>query len=696
MTGIKIVDNIEPNLPEDHVVRTTMNHEKWFKIIGGVLNIPSENALRGNFVLVDKLIEALHNFKHWQPQKGIWDDSKIQGVTYTSVEDCIQAIKFLSTQKVLACDIETRNTGYSKNKLLLLGIAYNDYDAIVISNFDDKVLQELQKLFDREDIVFIWQNGKFDTSRLMYLVNLRARIDEDTMLQHYAGINEHKGTHGLKDLGELYLQTPPWDDELNNFKRKWCLQNRVKMADFQYDMIPLEVLIPYLYRDTCAAFQLNKLFKTLMRPGSEGVYRSLIRAANVFKEIEYNGCLIDIDYIYELQDELDTLILEANRKVKETSAVLWDPSLYMLETGARAFPGPFNLKSPKQLKWMLERATGEKLEKTDRDTLDRLVEDYPEIPFIQAICDLRKYNKYMDTYVQGMFDVMDTDHRVRCTFNLHGTETGRLSCSDPNMQNIPRSKMIKNLFVAPKGYQLVQFDYSQAELRTLAWLSQDEYLRETYREGKDLHDAMALKIFGPEFTKEQRVAAKTVNFGIPYGRGPGSIRGKLHMSMGEATKLVRDWYAAAPGAKRFVDSMRKVPYVAEPYTTVFGRQRHYIITADNRNHVENEAVNFPVSSVASDLTMLSVCSIHDQLIAEGIDARIVNTVHDSIIIECIDDPAALKRVVEIGTSTMANMPKKYLVEPPLDFPFKADAEIGPKWGGLQDADTFIEQKTSSD
>lgn len=696
MTGIKIVDNLEPNLPEDHVVRTTMNHEKWFKIIGGVLNIPSENALRGNFVLVDKLIEALHNFKHWQPQKGIWDDSKIQGVTYTSVEDCIQAIKFLGTQKVLACDIETRNTGYSKNKLLLLGIAYNDYDAIVISNFDDKVLQELQKLFDREDIVFIWQNGKFDTSRLMYLVNLRARIDEDTMLQHYAGINEHKGTHGLKDLGELYLQTPPWDDELNNFKRKWCLQNRVKMADFQYDMIPLEVLIPYLYRDTCAAFQLNKLFKTLMRPGSEGVYRSLIRAANVFKEIEYNGCLIDIDYIYELQDELDTLILEANRKVKETSAVLWDPSLYMLETGARAFPGPFNLKSPKQLKWMLERATGEKLEKTDRDTLDRLVEDYPEIPFIQAICDLRKYNKYMDTYVQGMFDVMDTDHRVRCTFNLHGTETGRLSCSDPNMQNIPRSKMIKNLFVAPKGYQLVQFDYSQAELRTLAWLSQDEYLRETYREGKDLHDAMALKIFGPGFTKEQRVAAKTVNFGIPYGRGPGSIRGKLHMSMGEATKLVRDWYAAAPGAKRFVDSMRKVPYVAEPYTTVFGRQRHYIITADNRNHVENEAVNFPVSSVASDLTMLSVCSIHDQLIAEGIDARIVNTVHDSIIIECIDDPAALKRVVEIGTSTMANMPKKYLVEPPLDFPFKADAEIGPKWGGLQDADTFIEQKTSSD
>ena len=167
------------------------------------------------------------------------------------------------------------------------------------------------------------------------------------------------------------------------------------------------------------------------------------------------------------------------------------------------------------------------------------------------------------------------------------------------------------------------------------------------------------------------------------------------MSMGEASKLVADWYKAAPGAKRFVDKMRKVPYNAVPYTTVFGRQRHYVITSENRNHVENEAVNFPVSSIASDLTMLSVCSIHDQLIAEGIDARIVNTVHDSIIIECVDDAATLRRVVEIGTSTMANMPKKFLTEPALDFPFKADAEIGKSWGALKSADEVLSEQNNS-
>ena len=111
---------------------------------------------------------------------------------------------------------------------------------------------------------------------------------------------------------------------------------------------------------------------------------------------------------------------------------------------------------------------------------------------------------------------------------------------------------------------------------------------------------------------------------------------------------------------------------------------------DNRNHVENEAVNFPISSIASDLTMLSVCDIHDMLLEEGLDARIVNTVHDSIIIECVDEPESLKRVVEIGTTVMAEMPKKYLVNPVLNFPFKADAEIGRSWGDLENADEVLE------
>lgn len=690
MTGIKIVDAICPNLPEECKVVTTMNFERWFKIVNGTLHVPSEHAVRGNFILMDKLIDVLHNFEVYKGQEGIWDDSKVDGVTYTEKEDCIRAIEFLMGQRVLACDIETRDTGYDGNKMLLIGFAYDDYKCIVIANWDPEVVAKLQELFSREDIIFIWHNGKFDTSRHEYLVQLKGRIDEDTMLQHYAGINERKGTHALKDLAPLYLQAPQWDEELENFKKKWCTQHKVKLADFKYDMIPFSILLPYLYRDCCATFQLNKHFKKLMRPGSEWIYRRLVKAANVFKDIEVQGCLVDEDYLYELQDELDTLILNAERHVKIEAARTWDPLAYGRDTMAKTCPKEFSHKSPKQLKWMLERVTGKKLTSTNKDTLDELAEEFPEVPFIKAITELRKYNKYMDTYVMGVQKVMNHDKRVRCTFNLHGTETGRLSCSEPNMQNIPRMKLIKNLFVAPDGYKLVQLDYSQAELRVLAYLSQDEYLIKTYQDGRDLHDAMAEKIFGPDFNKEQRVAAKTINFGIPYGRGPGSMASKMGMSIQQATQTIKDWFKAAPGAKKYVDAMRRSPYQAgEPYTTVFGRQRHYIITMDNRNHVENEAVNFPISSIASDLTMLSVCEIHDKLLEEGLDARIVNTVHDSIIIECIDEPDALKRVVDIGTSVMAEMPKKYLVNPVLNFPFKADAEIGRSWGDLENADEML-------
>ena len=696
MTGIRIVDTILPDLPEDKVVRTTMNQERWFKVINGILHIPTEQVMRGNFILLDQLIEALHNFEKGAPEAGWWDDSKVEG----KVVSIGEAVTILWNKKVIACDIESRNTGYEGNKVLLIGFAYDDYKAIAVDvseGCDEAELIQLQALFEREDIEWIWHNGKFDTTRLFYLMGIVAHVSEDTMLQHYVGINERKGTHELKGLGPLYLQAPQWDDELDDYKRKYCTQHKIKLKEFQYDMIPMRILLPYLYRDCCATFQLRKKFEPLMRPGAVATYRQLIKASNVFRDIETAGCLLDKEYIVELEDQLDTLIVEAERHLKRALEEVWDATEYAIDTDARTVPKEFNQKSPKQLKWLLEKVTQRKLPNTNKDTMSQLIEDFPEVPVLQAIANLRKYNKYMDTYVQGIQKVVCPDDRVRCTFKLHGTETGRLSCAEPNMQNIPRLKLIKNLFIAPVGYKLVQLDYSQAELRVLAWLSQDEHLRKVYRDGEDLHDAMALAMFGEGFTKEQRVAAKTVNFGIPYGRGPGSMKAKLGMTMQQATKTIQDWFKAAPGAKRFIDAMRRSPYEkGEPYTTIFGRQRHYIITYDNRNHVENEAVNFPISSVASDLTMMSVCRIHDILLEEGIDARIVNTVHDSIIIECIDDPKSLKRVVEIGTKVMSELPIEKLTYPVLDFPFVADAEIGQSWGDLESADEVVEYEDISD
>lgn len=694
---MNLIEALCPQLPKELKVRLTASEERWWKVIDGELNLPNERIARGNFMLMDKMVEALDAYAIQDLVEDVlWDDSTIQGVDCFTVDECLENIKVLNSKKVLAVDIESRNVAYDGNKILLIGFAYDENHCIVIANFEDSVLEELRKLFAREDITFIWHNGKFDCARLEYILQVPARIDEDTMLQHYVGINERKGTHGLKELAQIYLHAPAWDDSLDDYKREYCRSHKILLKNFQYDMIPRNILVPYLYRDCCATYRLNKMFYKLMRPDSLDIYKKLCMAANVFKDIELAGNLVNEEYLYELQDWLDDQIVVAERTLNKAVQELWDARQYCIDTGAKAYDTTFNMKSPKQLKWILEKATNTKLTSTDKNAIAGLAEQYPDIKFLNALLELRKYNKYMDTYIQGIQKVMCKDNRVRCTFNLHGTETGRLSCSEPNMQNIPRMKKIKNIFTAPKGYKLVQLDYSQAELRVLAYLSEDEYLRSTYRDGKDLHSAMALKIFGPDFTKEQRVAAKTVNFGIPYGRGPGSMATMLHMDYSEATKTIREWFKAAPKAKVFVDTMRKKPFLKENniYKTVFGRVRHYIITSENRNHIENEAVNFPISSVASDLTMLSTCEIARTLKENNIDARVVNSVHDSIIIETKDDPATIQYVVELGQRVMSTLPVKYL--PNLDFPFKADAEVGQSWGDLENADEFIQQQVAGE
>lgn len=710
-----IVEAICPNLPEHKKVHVTMNNERWMKVINGALNIPPDNVLRSNFIILDKLIEALKAFETFE-ETPLWDDSLIKGITYYTEEDCLKGIEFLQTKKVLSVDIETRHTGYVNNKILLIGFGYSETEAISFAppGIDSpKVRQAFEKLLYDPGIKHIYQNGKFDTARLRWLWGIRCRVDEDTMLQHYVGINERKGTHGLKDLGPLYLQAPQWDDELSNWIDKWCSQNKVLKRDFMYDMVPLNILIPYNYRDCCVTFRLNPLFHKLMRADTKWLYGQMVRASNVYREIELKGNLVDQDYLYWLQDDLDTKILESEREVNKCVAIEWEAKQYALDQTQKnkekamregkikwaitSPPAFFNYKSPNQLKWLLEKVTGQTLTSTNKEVLKELFAKYPDIPFIHAMQELRRWSKYMDTYVMGIQNVLCEDGRIRCTFNLHGTETGRLSSSKPNMQNIPRSPYIKNLVVAAPGYKLVQLDYSQAELRVLAWLSDDDYLKGVYRRGEDLHDSMALSMFGEGFTKEDRVGAKTVNFGIPYGRGPGTIARQIKISVDKAAGMIRNWFKAAPKAKVFLDARRQEPFSREgtTYKTLFGRTRHYIITADNRNHVGNEAVNFPISSLASDLTMLSVLDIHEQMDAEGLDAHIINTVHDSIIIEVVDDPAVLQRVVEIGTKVMTEMAPRHL--PNLDFPFVADAEIGHSWGDLEDADTvFGEEEDEED
>ena len=681
---MNLLEAVCPNFPKDRTVESTQHFDMYWKIAGRTLYVPSQHILHSRFDLLDTYIEAVNNFASISVHEldtsmaDSWLPENLERYICNTAEEAREAIDILSKQKYLACDIETADLSYNNNKVLLVGIAWSPTQAVV---FTPQVLPELANLFKQVDIKFIWHNGKFDTTRLKYLANINARIDEDTMLMHYVGINEKKGTHGLKDLSQLYLQAPAWEDKLADYKRTWCRQNHVKVSDFRYSMFPPKVLIPYLHLDCIATYRLFFRLKSLMRGGTEALYRFIIRAANTFKDIELAGNYVDKDYIDELEQTLKAEIADSQIKLEEAVKRLWDPVQYAKDTEAKTYSREFNERSPKQLKWLLEKIAGRRLESSDKFVMEALISEFPDEPFLQAISSLRKARKYLDTYVIGIRGSICKDGRIRCSYNLHGTETGRLSSDSPNMQNIPRNKLIKNIFVAPSGRKLIQLDYSQAELRVLAYLSQDEYLKDTYKRGEDLHGSMARAIYGEGFTKEQRVAAKTVNFGIPYGRGPGSIASMLNMSFGEAARLVQNWFKAAPGAKRFVDTMRAMPTRGETYTTPFGRQRHFLITHENLNGIQNESVNFPIQSIASDCTVNSVIEIHDYLLEKGYDAFICNTVHDSIIIDCIDDEEILNTIAKDAKSIMENVPKKYL--PGLDFPFVADESIGVKWGELE-------------
>ena len=715
----RIIKAIAPDMPSDRHVKQTRDVMSWYKIVFATrtLMVPPTNIIKINMRELERFSEAVKAFENadLDSPEYRWGDEDLvlEEATGDNILEAIRKLPELSRQheSLMACDIETRRVEWEDNILLSIGFAYGPSHCLAIHNIplhgakhegttwehDAELLDVLDEVLNQSDIEYIWHNGKFDVGRLKYLCNIDARVDHDTMLQHFACINEKQGTHGLKDLGQLYLQAPAWDDELDKIKREWCRQRKVPLKEFMYDYIPTQTLIPYMQRDCIATYRLHHVFNKLARPGSEFIYRQLCRASTAYGSIELAGQKIDVDYLEELEANLDKLVVQSQKRLDAVSGKYWNPQLYAAATGAKVKPNmEFSPKSPKQLKWMLGEVMGHPVPATDATTMQTLMDelDYmgdeadPDAKeFMESILDVRKYSKYLETYVLGIRDVLCRDERVRCTFNLHGTETGRLSSSNPNMQNIPRNKMIKNLIIATPGTCLLQLDYSQAELRVLAMLSGDPALIDIYVSGRDLHDAVADMMFGPNGhkDKELRNLAKTINFGIAYGRGAGSIATKFKKSMSEAQSIIDKWFKPMPKVKEYINNRRRMASRGEPCVTIFGRERHFVITDSELHHIQNEYINTPIQGTASDFTMLSLLNIYDYLEANWKGkARLVSTVHDSIILEVEDRPEYLKEIGNACVNIMAQTPLEYVPDCPV--PFVADAEIGYKWGEMYKLD----------
>ena len=273
--------------------------------------------------------------------------------------------------------------------------------------------------------------------------------------------------------------------------------------------------------------------------------------------------------------------------------------------------------------------------------------------------------------------------RIHTTFKLHVTTTGRLSSSEPNIQNIPREPRWKRMYCARTGYVLIEGDYNAAELRMLAALSGDKFLTGVFLDDKRiLHDEVSVAMYGPNFNAYQRIRAKAINFGIPYGREAYSVAIEFDMPEGEAQRLIDAWFARAPEAAKFLKIQRSAPAQGKTLITVFGRKRRPgVVSAERLKGLMNEFANFHMQSPISDFTLHSALRIQPQIRLLG--GSIVNLIHDSILTEVPNSPEVVAAAGRIVKTEMELVPTMWIQTP---IRFKVDLKQGTHWGLLKDLD----------
>jgi len=632
--------------------------------------IPSSLASLGVFPIVHiaAIAKGTGSFRQWQddirlalqlaqtdyhPQQAYIKPTYQVVTTKAATATIIK--KLLKTPRgLISCDIET--AGFNPRSDRILSVHITPHPGKHVYTFTPKCIPWLKALLESKKIKWNYHNGKFDIKffRLQYGIN--AHVDDDTMLMSYT-LDETGGVHDLESVSSDHLASPNWKAMLDQYLPK-------KFAS--YEIIPTDVLHEYGSYDAGNTERLRSVLwpKIVAQPNLKQLYEDiLIPAVDYLAEVETNGFTVDL------------------KRLGENGVYFQAEQERILSDIADMCGHSVNPNSPPQMQQLLFNelhlpniAKGS----TAKEILDKLF-IRTEHPIIPKIKEYRKATKAYGTYVKGLLDDIDpSTGRIHTTYNIHGTVTGRLSSSNPNMQNIPRLAQLRGQFVASPGHYLLEIDLSQAELRLLAALSQDPDLVRVYLTDGDLHNDLAIYLFGTRFTKEQRVKCKNVNFGIIYGITEYGLAEQMKVSVHEAREYLQGWYSKYRVAAEFIQTMRDAPRLGQTITTCFGRmKRHGLVTQENLRYLQNEAANFPEQSMASDITLRAGMEIFKTLIRWRV--KIVNTIHDSIVMEVPQHkgPEGRRHILYKA----AALTKKTMERIPLDYginviPFKADVEAG--------------------
>lgn len=585
----------------------------------------------------------------------------------------------------------------------------------------------------------VGSNLKFDIKYLMSLNGglLPEALIYDTMLMHYT-INEE---------GLLVAGGDLKDGRSRGHGLKLLMEKLMGVKDYSikdFHNIPDADLYKYAAKDGYYTWILSEMLEKAVakNPDSQRLYNTILApAAIALADVERGGMAFDEEYSRAAAVELQILLGRFRESLRDISGNSehnpnsWQQNAKVIYEQLKL---PYHYSSEGRV---TTNATAL------QDCLEELIlageTDSTRTNFLEGLREFKSLSKTMGTYLVGM---MEKSQRgiIYPSYFQHTVVTGRLSSADPNAQNITRAGAVKlhetklshefiqtwfpeliadgyapnygivirRQFTADPGHVLLQVDYSQAELRVLAWITKDQAMIQSYRDGIDLHDKTAIELFGEKYTgldvndkaqkalkKELRNMTKRINFGIAYKITPTSIAlqwwAELSMEqkrirkfkdlVKQAEELFKAWFAARPGVKKWQDEIEALVIRGEGLTTPFGRKRRLsFIPRGGKGLVEavNHMTNFPVQSSASDCTGLSLTRIHSILRKNGWwphTARIIATVHDSIVFSCLPEVVPVLR--KIVQDVMIKVPREYLGDL---VPFEVDFEIGPNWGALKE------------
>lgn len=574
---------------------------------------------------------------------------------------------FLLTNEIFSLDTETTSIEALDAKLVGLSFSTEDFRAwyVPVSRETEKakkILEIFRPVYENPKILKVGQNLKYDLTVLAnYGIHLSGPLF-DTMLAHY--LIQPELRHNMDYLAEIYL----------NYKTIHIEELIGPKGRGQKNMGDLEPKDIYKYacEDADVTLRLMKpLAEELRKNGVEEVFQNIeMPLMPVLARMERNGVVLDTDTLKEVENDFTARLLTLEKDIYELAG------------------HEFTINSPRQVGEVLfgELKLSEKVKKTKSgqySTSEEVLRDlHSKHPIVQKILDYRGLKKLLSTYVEALPKLINpaTGH-IHTSFNQAVTATGRLSSSNPNLQNIPvrgeDGREIRKAFIPEAGEIFFSADYSQIELRIMAHLSGDEHMIEAFNAGHDVHAATAARIFHKDIkdiSQNERRKAKTANFGIIYGISAFGLAERMDVSRTEAKELIDSYFEMYPKIKEYiakaVDTAREKGYIE----TEFGRRR-YLPDINSRNAVvrgyaERNAVNAPIQGTAADIIKIAMIRVQQRLDAEGCKARMMLQVHDELNFSVpTDEFDKVKRIV------IEEMQGAYKMSVPLE----ADCGEGKNW-----------------